>query len=42
MYAELGASIHNGALRQDYDRHQLHVMGQVKVEDFAKEYAAAF
>ena len=41
-YVELGASIHNGTLRQDYDRHQPHLMGQVKVEDFAQEFAAAF
>ncbi|MBC6992037.1 NAD(P)H-binding protein [Hymenobacter sp. BT491] len=41
-YVELGASIHNGTLRQDYDRHQPHVMGTVKVEDFAREFAAAF
>ncbi len=41
-YVELGASIHNGALRQDYDRQPPHAMGQVKVEDFAKEFAADF
>lgn len=41
-YVELGASIHNGTLRQDYDRHAPHTMGKVKVEDFAKEFAAAF
>ena len=41
-FVELGASIHNGTLRQDYDRHQPHPMGQVKVEDFAREFAAAF
>ena len=42
LYVELGASIHSGTLRQDYDRHQPHAMGQVKVADFAKEFAAAF
>lgn len=39
---ELGGSIHNGALRQDYDRRPPHPMGQVKVEDFAQEFAPAF
>ena len=42
LYVELGASIHNGTLRQDYDRHQPQAMGRVKVEDFAQEFAAAF
>ncbi len=42
LYVELGASIRNGTLRQDYDRHQPLAMGKVKVEDFAKEFAAAF
>jgi uncharacterized protein YbjT (DUF2867 family) len=41
-FVELGASIHNGTLRQDYDRHRPHAQGKVKVEDFAKEFAAAF
>ena len=41
-YVELGASIHNGTLRQDYDRQQAHATGKVKVEDFAQEFAAAF
>lgn len=41
-YVELGASIHTGTLRQDYDRHQPHRLGKVKVEEFAKEFAAAF
>lgn len=38
----LGASIHNGALRDDYDRHQPATMGQVKLEDYANEFAAAY
>jgi uncharacterized protein YbjT (DUF2867 family) len=41
-YVELEASIHNGTLRQDYDRHRPHALGQVKVADFAEEFAAAF
>ncbi|SFF02030.1 Uncharacterized conserved protein YbjT, contains NAD(P)-binding and DUF2867 domains [Chitinophaga sp. CF118] len=39
---ELGASIHSGELRGDYDRHKLITMGTVKLVDFAKEFAAAF
>ena len=39
---ELGASIHSGALREDYERHQPIAMGKVKLEDFASEFAAAF
>jgi len=38
---ELNASIRTGAIREDYDVHQP-VMGKVKLEDFAKEFAAAF
>jgi len=41
-FVELGSSIHSGALRQDYDLHKPTVMGKVKLEDFAKEFAAAF
>jgi uncharacterized protein YbjT (DUF2867 family) len=41
-YVELGASIHNGSMRQGYLQHPPQQMGQVKVEDFAKEFAAAF
>ncbi|WP_158798793.1 NAD(P)H-binding protein [Pedobacter sp. L105] len=39
---ELNLSIHNGKLREDYDLHQPAEMGKVKLEDFAKEFAAAF
>lgn len=41
-FVELGASIHSGALREDYDLHKPTVMGNVKLEEFAKEFAAAF
>lgn len=41
-FVEMGASIHSGALRQDYELHQPIAMGKVKLEDFAKEFAAAF
>lgn len=39
---DLGRSIQNGALRQDCDRHRPAALGQVKLEDFAQEFAAAF
>ena len=39
---ELGASIHSGVLRADYDQHQPAVMGKIKLEDFAPEFATAF
>jgi hypothetical protein len=38
----MGASIHSGALREDYDLHKPLAMGKVKLADFAKEFAAAF
>ncbi|WP_221391242.1 NAD(P)H-binding protein [Dyadobacter sp. NIV53] len=39
---ELNASIHNGGLRRDYDLHKPAVLGKVKLEDFAKDFAKAF
>ena len=36
------ASIHGGALREDYELHKPERMGNVKVEDFAKEFAIAY
>lgn len=42
QYVELGAAIHNGKLREDYDLHKPAVMGKVKLVDFAKEFAVAF
>ena len=39
---ELGASIHSGVLREDYELHKPIAMGKVKLEDFALEFAAAF
>lgn len=41
-FVDLGASIHRGAMRQDYDLHPPATMGKVKLEDFAREFAAAF
>ncbi len=39
---ELGDSLHSGALLQDYELHKPTVFGKIKLEDFAKEFAAAF
>lgn len=41
LIVDLNASIHNGILGEDYELHKP-VMGEVKVEDFAEEFAAAF
>lgn len=40
-FTDLGASIHSGAMRRDYDLHTPAVMGKVKIEDFASGFAAA-
>lgn len=39
---EMYACIHNGTLAEDYYLHKPTVMGKVKLEDFAKEFVAAF
>ncbi|MDJ1482882.1 NAD(P)H-binding protein [Cytophagaceae bacterium YF14B1] len=39
---ELGASIHNGSLKEDYELHKPLTIGKVKLEDFAKDFAVAF
>ena len=41
LIVDLNASIHNGAMGEDYEQDKP-VMGKVKVEDFAEEFAAAF
>jgi len=41
-FVELGASIHNGRLREDYDRQGQVDNGAIKLAEFAKEFAAAF
>lgn len=38
---DLGASIHDGRLGEDYERHKPS-MGKIKLDDFAKEFAAAY
>lgn len=40
-FVELGASLHSGALLEDYERNKS-ILGNVKLEDFAPEFAAAF
>lgn len=42
LFTEMGASIHSGILRQDYDLQKTTVTGKVKLEDFAHEFAAKF
>ena len=39
---DMYASVHSGALFQDYYRHKPAVMGKVKMTDFAPEFAAAY
>ncbi len=39
---ELYAGLHSGLLSEDYYRHRPKVLGKVKLEDFAKEFADAF
>ena len=41
LIVDLNASIHSGTMGEDYELHKP-VMGGVKVEDFAEEFAAAF
>jgi uncharacterized protein YbjT (DUF2867 family) len=40
-FVELGASLHSGALLEDYEQHRP-VLGNVKLEDFTKEFAAVY
>lgn len=39
---DLGASIHSGSMRRDYDLHQSTPQGKVKLEEFATEFAAVY
>lgn len=41
-FAELGAGIHSGILQQHYELHKPAKLGEVKLEEFAREFAAAF
>lgn len=42
LYVELNAAIHNGLLREDYDKQKPVTMGKIKLADFVKEFAAAY
>lgn len=42
LFVELGEATHTGLLREDYDLHKPTVMGNIKLTDFAKEFAAAY
>jgi uncharacterized protein YbjT (DUF2867 family) len=42
LLVELNAAIGSGLMREDYDLHQPAAMGKIKLEDFAKEFAAAY
>ncbi len=39
---DLGASIHTGVLNEDYELHKPIALGKTKLEEFAKEFAAAY
>ncbi|AMJ67753.1 NmrA family NAD(P)-binding protein [Hymenobacter sp. PAMC 26628] len=41
LFVELGAAIHSGAIREDYDLHRP-IAGETKLRDFAREFAAVF
>lgn len=41
LLVELGAAIHTGLLRSDYDKHKS-APGKVKLQEFIKEFAAAY
>ncbi|UFH57069.1 NAD(P)H-binding protein [Spirosoma sp. KNUC1025] len=40
-FVELGGSLHSGALLEDYEQHKP-TLGHVKLDDFAKEFAAVY
>ena len=41
LFVELGAAIHSGVIREDYDLHKP-AKGATKLQDFAREFAAAY
>jgi uncharacterized protein YbjT (DUF2867 family) len=41
-YVEMGAAIHEGEFIQDYWKHRPAVLGKIKLEDFAPQFAAAY
>ena len=42
LSVDLGDSIHSGKLGEDYELHKPAKMGQIKLEDFAREFAEAY
>ena len=42
LYVELSGAIHSGKMQEDYYKHKPATMGKVRIEDFAKEFAAGF
>lgn len=41
-YVEMGTAIRSGEMFADYKKHRPAVLGKVKLDDFAKDFAAAF
>jgi uncharacterized protein YbjT (DUF2867 family) len=41
-FVEMFGAIHSGLLHEDYELNKPKTMGKVKIEDFAKEFAASF
>ncbi len=41
-FVAINAAIHSGIMRAGYEQHKPATMGKVKLEDFAKEFAAAY
>lgn len=41
-YVEMGTAIRSGAMYEDYSQHPPAVRGKIKLEDFAKHFAAAY
>ena len=42
MLVEMFAACHSGLINEDYDRNKPAIMGSVKIEDFAKEFASVY
>ena len=40
-FVQLGAAIHNGILVEDYEKHKPSELGKIKLEEYAREFAAA-
>jgi hypothetical protein len=39
---EMGTAIHNGEMYSDYWKNHPDTLGKIKLEDFAREFAAAY